>query len=79
MHINNIAIKLVRANAMLYKFCDYVNPNSTPKSVYFALFECHLKYKYIIWGQNIYNKNDVSTPKKALRAIHFKECMACAL
>lgn len=64
MHINNIAIKFFRANAMLYKICDYVNHNSTPKSIYFALFECQLNYEYIIWGQNIYNKNDVSTAKK---------------
>lgn len=75
MHINNIDIKFFMANAMLYKICD-----STPKSIFFALFEYQLNYEYIIWGQNIYSRNNVSTAKKkALRAIHFKERMTGAL
>ena len=46
---------------------------------FFALFECQLNYEYIIWGQNIYSRNNVSTAKKkALRAIHFKERMTGA-
>ena len=48
--------------------------------IFFALFEYQLNYEYIIWGQNIYSRNNVSTAKKkALRAIHFKERMTGAL
>ena len=32
--------------------------------IFFALFECQLNYEYIIWGQNIYSRNNVSTAKK---------------
>ena len=53
MHINNIAVKLVRVNAMLYKIRDYVNQNAL-KSIYFALFESHMAYAPVIWGQNIF-------------------------
>ena len=76
VHNNDIAIKLVKANAMLYKICDYVNHN-TLKSIYFVLFKSHMNYISIIWGQNIFTtKKDFFTSKKALRTMHFKQHMA---
>ena len=51
-HVNAIATKLNRANAMLYKVRDFVNPNIL-KSVYYVLFESHNNYACIIWRQNI--------------------------
>ena len=51
-HIDNIAVKLIRANKMLYKVRDYVNIEII-KSIYHALFESHIHYACIIWRQNV--------------------------
>ena len=50
-HVNAIATKLNRANAMLYKVRDFVNENIL-KLIYYTLFEPHINYVCIIWGQN---------------------------
>ena len=72
-HVNAIATKLNRANAMLYKVRDFVNANIL-KSIYYALFESHINYACIIWGQNISTINRLYIlQKKALRIINFKE------
>ena len=42
---NNTAIKLNRANAMLFKVREL-------KSIYNAIFDCHLNYANTVWGQN---------------------------
>ena len=42
-HINDIVIKLNRANAMLFKIRELVNINIL-KSTYYAIFDCHLNY-----------------------------------
>ena len=51
-HIGNIAVKLIRANKMIYKVRDYVNIEII-KSIYHALFESHIHYACIIWRQNV--------------------------
>ena len=51
-HIDNIAVKLIRANKILYKVRDYVNIEII-KSIYHALFESHIHYACIIWRQNV--------------------------
>ena len=51
-HINDIAFKLIRANAMLYKVRDFADAGIL-KSIYYALFELHIHYACIIWGQNV--------------------------
>ena len=62
-----------RANAMLYKVRDFVNANIL-KSIYYALFESHINYALIIWGQNISVINRCYIlQKKALSIINFKE------
>ena len=72
-HVNAIAAKLNRANAMLYKVRDFVNANVL-KSIYYALFESHNKYACIMWGQNISTINCLYIlQKNALRFINFKE------
>ena len=72
-HINDIALKLIRANAMLYKVRDFVDAGIL-KSIYHALFESHIHYACIIWGQNVCTINRLFIlQKKALRLIHFKE------
>ena len=47
-----IATKLDRANAILYKVRDFVKANIR-KSIYYALFESHINYVCITWGQNV--------------------------
>ena len=62
-HIDDIALKVIRANAMLYKVRDFFNTE-----IYHALFES------LIWGQNVYRINSLFIiQKKASRLIHFKE------
>ena len=75
-HINNIALKLIRGNAMLYKCRDFVDAGIL-KSIYHALFELHIHYVCITWGQNVCTINQLFIlQKKALRLIHFKELNA---
>ena len=50
-HINYLAAKLNRANALLIKIRNYVNPNVL-RSIYFAMFYSHLNYASLIWAQN---------------------------
>ena len=72
-HIYDIALKLIRANAMLYKVRDFVDAGIL-KSIYHALFESHIHYACIIWGQNVCRINQLFIlQKKALRLIHFKK------
>ena len=49
-HIDDVAIKLIRANAMLHKTRDFVN-RGILKLIYFALFDSNINYVSIIWGQ----------------------------
>ena len=75
-HVNATATKLNQASAMLYKVRDSVNANIL-KSIYYALFESHINYACVIWGQNISTINRLYIlQKKALRIINFKECDA---
>ena len=47
-HINDIAIKLSRANAMIYKVRKFVN-TMVLKLIYHAIFDCHLNYANTVW------------------------------
>ena len=72
-HINDIALKLIRANAMLYKVRDFLNANILI-SIYYAIFESHIHYACIILGQNVYTVNRLFIlEKKLLRLIHVQE------
>ena len=71
-HINNTAIKLNKANAMLYKVKQFVNQR-TLISIYHAIFDSHLNYASIVWGQTKSSINRVfMIQKKVLRTIHLK-------
>ena len=71
-HINNIAIKLNKANAMLYKVRQFVN-EKTLISIYHAIFDSHLNYASIVWDQTKCSINRVFTiQKKVIITIHFK-------
>ena len=67
---HDLATKLNRANALLYKIRNYVSFN-TLKTIYFAIFNSHINYANLIQGQNPNFKLRVITlQKKALRIIN---------
>ena len=71
-HINNIAIKLNKVNAMLYKVRQFVNQR-TLISIYHAIFDSHLNYASIVWGHTKSSINRAFIIQmKALSTIHFK-------
>ena len=51
-HIHDMAIKLNRANALLSIIKNYVN-KLTLSNIYFAIFDSHINYANLIWGQNL--------------------------
>ena len=72
-HINDIAIKLNRANAMLFKVREFVNMKII-KSIYYATFDYHLNYANTVWSQNRSSMNRlIMLQKKALQIMSF-EC-----
>ena len=71
-HINDIALKLIRSSAMLYKVRDFVDAGIS-KSIYCALLESYIHYACIIWGQNLCTINRLFIlQKKALRLNDFQ-------
>ena len=70
--INNIAIKLKRANGALAKLRHFV-PQNILTNVYYAIFHSHLQYCSQIWGQPISNAiNRISVLQKcAVRLMSF--------
>ena len=71
--VNNIAVKLNRANALLLKIRNYVNMK-TLRNIYYAIFDSHLTYSCIVWAQNINTVNRlIILRKKALRIMNFKD------
>ena len=69
-HIHDIATRLNRTNALLFKISNYVNFNIL-KSIYFATFDSHINYANLIWGQNINSGFRIVTlQKKAIIIIN---------
>ena len=67
-HIHDIAIKLNRANAILP-----IIRNITPKTIYSAIFDSHINYGNLIWGQNLHSLNTIIIlQKKTLRIMNFQ-------
>ena len=50
-HVNDLSIKLNRANALLFKMRKYVSLNIL-RSIYFAIFDSYLSYCCLVWAQN---------------------------
>ena len=66
----DIVTKLNRANAVLYKIRHYVSFISL-KAIYFAIFDSHINYANLIWGQNPNSKLQISNlQKNVLRIIN---------
>ena len=52
IRVNQLCVKIVKANAMLSKICYFVN-ETTLQSIYFAIINSHLPYACTAWGQFI--------------------------
>ena len=50
-HINDIAVKLNRANTLLFKIRNFVNITIS-KTVYSTIFDFHINYANFVWAQN---------------------------
>ena len=71
-HINDIAVKLNRANALLFKIRNFLNIIIL-KTIYFAIFDSHINYANLVWVQNSNAMVRILTlQKKAMRIITFK-------
>ena len=73
-HIYDIALKLIRANAVLYicnKVRDFVDAGIL-KSIYHALFESHIHYACIILGTEcVHNQSTFYTSKESIKTDSF--------
>ena len=71
-HVNDLSIKLNRANALLFKIRKYVSPKIL-RSIYFAIFDSHLSYCCLVWAQNFSSiKRILILQKKPVRIINFQ-------
>ena len=75
-HMNTLKQKFNRENGILAKLRYYVSAN-TLKTIYYALFDSHMRYACQIWGQSHSKTFDMiqTTQNKALRIINFKKSM----
>ena len=67
-HINDIAIKLDKASAILFKVREFLNIKIL-KSIYYDIFDCHLNYANTIWGQNRNSINRLILLQKMLSTL----------
>ena len=71
-HVNDLSIKLNRANALLFKIRKYISPKIL-RSIYFAIFDSYLSYCCLVWAQNFSTiQRIVILQKKAIRIINFQ-------
>ena len=71
-HINYIAVKLNRANALLFKIRNFVYITIL-KTINFAIFCSHINYANLVWAQNSNATSRILTlQKQAMRIITFQ-------
>ena len=71
-HVNDLSIKLNRANALLFKMRKYVSLKIL-KSIYFAIFDSYLSYCCLFWAQNRCTiQRILILQKKAVRTTNFQ-------
>ena len=71
-HINDIAVKSNRANALLFKIRNFVNITIL-KTIYFAIFDSHINYANLVWAQTSNAMSRILTlQKKTMRIITFQ-------
>ena len=70
--VNDLSIKLNRANALLLKMREYVS-RKILRSIYFAIFDSYLSYCCVVWAQNQRTiQGIVILQKKAVRVNNFQ-------
>ena len=62
-HVNDIAIKLNRANAVLFKVREFPNVKIL-KPIYYGIPDYHLNYANTVWGQYRTSMNRLSILQK---------------
>ena len=72
-HMDTVKLKLNRANGLLAKLRHYVNL-ALLRTIYYAIFEPHLRYGCQLWGQAQTQvlQNIEKIQNKALRILNFK-------
>ena len=71
-HVNDLSIKLNRANALLFKMRKYVSLKIL-RSFYFSIFDSYLSYCCLVWAQNCSTiQRIVILQKKPIRIINFQ-------
>ena len=71
-HVNDLSIKLNRANAVLLKMRKYVSFRIS-RSIYFAIFDSYLPYCCLVWAQNCSTiQHIIILQKKAIRIINLQ-------
>ena len=71
-HVNDLSVKLNRANALLFKMRKYVSCKIL-RSICFANFDSYLSYCCLVWAQNCSTiQRIVILQKKAIRIINFQ-------
>ena len=71
-HVNDLSIKLNRANALFFKMRKYVSLKIL-RSIYFAIFDSYLFYCCLVWAQNRGTIQRIAIlQKKAARIINFQ-------
>ena len=72
-HVNDLSIKLNRANALLFKMRKYVSLKIL-RSIYFAIFDSYLSYYCLVWAQNYSTiQQIIILQKKACRIINLRQ------
>ena len=70
-HVNDLSIKLNRANALLFKMRKYVSLKIL-RSIYFAIFDSYIYYCCLVWAQNCSNiPQIIISQKNAIRITNF--------
>ena len=70
-HVNDLSIKLNRANALLFKMRKYFSLKIL-RSVYFAIFDSYLSCCCLVWAQNYSTIQQIILQKKAIIIINLQ-------
>ena len=71
-HVDDLSIKLIRANVLLSKLRKYVSLKIL-RSIYFAIFDSYLFYCCLAWAQNCSTtQRIIILQKKTIRIINFQ-------
>ena len=71
-HVNDLSIKLNRANVLLFKMRKYISLKIL-RSIYFAVFDSYLSYCCLVWAQNCSTiQRIIVLQKQAIRIMNFQ-------